>query len=225
MKIFNNWHQPLIFLSVTETTHEQRQGSALRCRNLPCSLPAPEPAASSNLPLEIAHVWKLLVHRHMKFGPAFSVPTQRCACTHACTRSVDRSERGCPAAILCIPLPASNPSFLCLVFLPVTLAWLWPWWPAESKGLSCSEVLWSHRLSTHISNWSWDSFRASSLGEMWPAQISKQSKKASQQLHPSAASGSLMPPPSFPNQHWHPVEVVNKTRNQAANICKLHFGK
>lgn len=59
MKIFNNWRQTLIFLSVTEVTHEQRQGSALHCRNLPCPLPGPDPAASSPSPCH----WELLMYQ------------------------------------------------------------------------------------------------------------------------------------------------------------------
>lgn len=47
MKIFNNWHQTLIFLLMTEVTHEQRQGSALCCRNLACPLQGLIPSTST----------------------------------------------------------------------------------------------------------------------------------------------------------------------------------
>lgn len=46
MKIFNNWHQALIFLLMTEVTHAQRQGRALCCRNLACPFQGLIPSTS-----------------------------------------------------------------------------------------------------------------------------------------------------------------------------------
>lgn len=142
MKIFNNWHPTLIFLSVTEVTHEQRQGSALHCRNLACPLPGPDPAAPSP---STCH-WELLMYkRHpctdtQNLVLPFWAPTQGCAHTCACTHGVYGSACCCLAAILCILLPVSNPPFLCLIS-QITFAWLWPWWPAECKCLSAVKCL------------------------------------------------------------------------------------
>lgn len=57
MKIFNNWHQTRIFLLVTEVMHEQRQGSALCCRNLACPFQGLIPSTSNWKRLKYKRSW------------------------------------------------------------------------------------------------------------------------------------------------------------------------
>lgn len=52
MKIFNNWHQALIFLLMTEVTHEQGRGALCAAGTSP-ALPGPDPF---HFPMEIAQV-------------------------------------------------------------------------------------------------------------------------------------------------------------------------
>lgn len=110
--------------------------------------------------------------------------------------------------------------------LPMTCTLLWSWCPAECKCWSSTNCL-AHRYfqcATQIKSRS-----PTDLNNCftWAKTVSTNQWTKERCIFLKCTIKSLSPtmPPCSPNQHWHSVEIVNKTSNQAANICKHHFGK
>lgn len=148
-----------------------------------------------------------------KPGPAF-LSSRTEMCTQTLAPTVFMESESLPGCYFVHPpphppTPLSNPSFLRLFFtnhLCTALALVSSW----MQMLVCSKLPSSYGSSPHTSSPARASYRLQGEGS-----AEQRVTKAQRKLQAASVS---------PNQCWHRAEIVNKTSNQAANICKQHFG-
>lgn len=188
MKIFNNWHQTRIFLLVTEVMHEQRQGSALCCRNLACPFQGLIPSTSN---------WKRLKYKRSWCTDSSNLvlPSWAPSLLHVHTHTLHtQSLQGpwrCLAGIWCIPLPFLIHHFH-VWFAQITFAQPWPWWQlnANASLQPSVSILW---IANVLLGWKLNLLEALEL--LW-------STKAPQKPNPTITNSTTPLPKSTLTQCW-----------------------